>query len=121
MLDMYLHKSAVEAPAKWTWLKWSYVFLYNNIFYPPLVPHIYASGSYNGLWSIGPLGTNCSEILIKIQNVSFMKMHLKMSSAKWRPFCPGGDELTNEALVTPSLWEIICDLPAFVSNIVEDV
>ena len=20
-------------------------------------------------------------------------MHLKMSSAKWRPFCPGGDEL----------------------------
>ena len=24
---------------------------------------------------------------------SFTKMHLKMSSAKWRPFCPGGDEL----------------------------
>ena len=22
-----------------------------------------------------------------------MKMHLKMSSAKWRPFCPGKDEL----------------------------
>ena len=31
---------------------------------------------------------------IKIQNFSFMKMHLKMSSAKWQPFCPGGDELT---------------------------
>ena len=32
---------------------------------------------------------------MKIQNFSFMKMHLKLSFAKWRPFCPGGDELTN--------------------------
>ena len=46
-----------------------------------------------GLFSIGPLGTNCSEILIKIQNFSFMTMHLKISSAKWQPFCPRGDEL----------------------------
>ena len=22
-------------------------------------------------------------------------MHLKLSSTKWRPFCPGGDELSN--------------------------
>ena len=72
---------------------------------------IYASmnwvsiGSYNGLspirhqiiiqtnarlLSIGPLGTNVSEILIKIINFSFTKIHLKMSSAKWRPFGPGG-------------------------------
>ena len=29
----------------------------------------------------------------KIQNFAFTKMHLKMSSAKWWPFCPGGDEL----------------------------
>ena len=36
------------------------------------------------------LGTNFSEILIKIQNFSFTKMHLKISSVKWRPFCPGG-------------------------------
>ena len=34
-----------------------------------------------------------SEILIKIQNFSFTKMHLKMLSAKWRPCCPGEDEL----------------------------
>ena len=47
----------------------------------------------DGLLSIGPLGTNFSEILIKIQNLSFQKMLLKISSAKWRPFCPGGDEL----------------------------
>ena len=58
-------------------------------------------GSYNGLspgrrqaiiWTnggillIGPLGTNFSEILIRIQTFSFKKVPLKMSSAKWRPF-----------------------------------
>ena len=42
-----------------------------------------------GILLIGPLGTNFSEILIEIQTFSFEKMHLKMSSAKWRPFCPG--------------------------------
>ena len=52
------------------------------------MPHI-----THGLLSIGPIGTNFSETLIKMQNFSFMKMHLKISSAKWRPFCPGGDEL----------------------------
>ena len=40
--------------------------------------------------SIGPLVTNLSEILIKIQNFSFTKVHLKISSVKWRPFCPVG-------------------------------
>ena len=43
--------------------------------------------------SIGCLGTNFSEILIKIQNFSFTKIHFKMSSVKWWPFCPRGDEL----------------------------
>ena len=38
------------------------------------------------LW-IGPLGTNLSEILIEIYIFSFKKMHLKMSSGKWQPFC----------------------------------
>ena len=62
-------------------------------------------GSENGLWpirrqaiiltnagllSIGPLGANFSEILIERRNFSFTKMHLKISSAKWRPCCPGG-------------------------------
>ena len=28
---------------------------------------------------------------IKIQNLLFTKMHLKTPSAKWRPFCSGGD------------------------------
>ena len=38
---------------------------------------------------IGPLGTNFSEILIEIYTFSFKRMHLKMPSAKWRPFCLG--------------------------------
>ena len=45
---------------------------------------------YNaGILLIRRLGTNFSEILIGIQTFSFKKMHLKMSSAKWRPFCLG--------------------------------
>ena len=39
-----------------------------------------------GILLIGPLGTNFSEISIGIQLFSLKKMHLKMSSAKWRPF-----------------------------------
>ena len=42
------------------------------------------------LLSTGPLTTNFCEIQIKIQSVAFMKMHLKMSSAKWRPFLSRG-------------------------------
>ena len=40
-----------------------------------------------GILLIEPLGTNFSEILIRIQIFSIKKMCLKMSSAKWRPFC----------------------------------
>ena len=62
------------------------------------------SGSDNGFspvwcqaitWTIAdllliePLGTNVSEIWKEIPTFSFKKMHLKMSSGKWRPFCLG--------------------------------
>ena len=40
-----------------------------------------------GILLIGPLGTNFSEILIKLLRFSFTKMHLKVSSVKWWPFC----------------------------------
>ena len=40
-----------------------------------------------GILLIGPLGTNFNEILIEIHTFSLKKMHLKMSSGKWRPFC----------------------------------
>ena len=42
-----------------------------------------------GILLIGPLGTNFSEISINILTFSFTKMRLKVSSAKWRPFCLG--------------------------------
>ena len=43
--------------------------------------------SNGGLLLIGLLGTNLIEILIEINTFSFRKMHLKMLSGKWRPFC----------------------------------
>ena len=42
-----------------------------------------------GILLIGSSGTNFSEILIEILTFSFKKMRLKVSSAKWRPFCLG--------------------------------
>ena len=70
--------------------------------YCPTISKITILGSDNGLspdrrqaiiWNnagllfIEPLGTNFSEISVGIQTFSFKKMHLNMSSAKWRPFC----------------------------------
>ena len=40
-----------------------------------------------GILLIGPLGTNFSEILIKIYTFSFKKMHFKMVSGKLPPPC----------------------------------
>ena len=47
-----------------------------------------------GILSIGPLETNFSEILIEIYIFSFKKMHLKISSEKWRPSCLSLNVLT---------------------------
>ena len=46
------------------------------------------------LLSIRPLVLKFSEIVIKILNFSFTKMHRKISWAKWRPFCPRRGGLT---------------------------
>ena len=54
-----------------------------------------------GILLIRPLGTKFSEILFRNQTFSFKKMHLKMSSAKWRPFCLGLNELS------PQSWSIV--------------
>ena len=59
-----------------------------------------------GILLIGPLGTNFSEILIGIQTSSFKKMHLKMSSAKWRPFCLGLNVLSTWLNVKCSMVHI---------------
>ena len=48
-----------------------------------------------GILLIGTLGTSFSEILSEICTFSFEKMHLKMLSEKWQPFCLGLNVLTN--------------------------
>ena len=47
----------------------------------------------SGLLSIGFLWTNFSKIWTGTLSFSFEKIHLKCCLPKWRPFCPGGDEL----------------------------
>ena len=61
------------------------------------------------------LGTNFSIILIKIQNFSFTKVHLKLSSAKWWPFCPRGDELTRNVPVMAA--RVTCSITGDVPNV----
>ena len=51
-----------------------------------------------GMLLIGPLGTNFCEILIKIW---LKKMHVKMSSGNWWPFC---QSKSHEFKVTFHLW-----------------
>ena len=58
---------------------------------------------------IGPWGTNFSEILIGIQTFSFKKMHLKMSSAKWLPFCLGLNVLNTSLRLTVNVVCQRCD------------
>ena len=60
-----------------------------------------------GILLIGPLGTNFSEILIRIQTFSFKKMHLKMSSAKWLPFCSDLNVLKLQLVHLPGTKEVI--------------
>ena len=57
-----------------------------------------------GILLIKPLGTNFSEILIEINTFSFKKIHLKMSSGKWQPFCLGLNVLT---YLAPSTFRLI--------------
>ena len=56
-----------------------------------------------GILLNGTLGTNCSEILSEIRIFPFKKMHLKVSSAKWRQFCLGLNVLKLE-LVSLLVW-----------------
>ena len=52
-----------------------------------------------GILFTGPLGTNPSEILIKIQIFSLKKIHLKMSSVKFCPSCIGLNVLIHLELI----------------------
>ena len=56
-----------------------------------------------GILLIRTLGTNFSEILSEIRASSFKKMHWKMSSAKWHPFCLGLNVLMHTWVITPHI------------------
>ena len=59
-----------------------------------------------GILLIWPLGTNFNEMLIEIHTFSFKKIHLKISSGKWRPFCLDLNVL-NDRLMTDHWTTII--------------
>ena len=67
-----------------------------------------------GILLIGQLGTNFNEILIEIHIISFKKIHLKMSSGKWRPCCLTHNVLTSTEFrawisnhIHLRLWDVI--------------
>ena len=60
-----------------------------------------------GILLIRNLGTNFSEILSEIYTFSFKKIHLKMSSGKWRPFCLGLNVLRQTLLFLKNV-DMVC-------------
>ena len=63
-----------------------------------------------GILLMRPLGTNFNEMLIEILTFSFMKMRLKVSSAKWRPFCLGLNVLSYWVSLNPCRTTRLCIL-----------
>ena len=64
------------------------------------------------LLSIRPFRTIIAEIRIKIQNFSFTKMNVKMSSAKLWTFLPGGDQLKQlDNFVITKLFSLLPGIP----------
>ena len=65
-----------------------------------------------GWLSIGTSGTNVSEFFIEIHSFSFNKMHLKMSSGKWKSSCPGLNVLIKQfdLIQKSSKIYIVCSL-----------
>ena len=57
-----------------------------------------------GILLIGTLGTNFSQILSEIHTFSFKKMHLKMSSAKWRQFRLGLNVIRDHLMAAIVGW-----------------
>ena len=66
-----------------------------------------------GILLIRPLGTNFIEIVIENLTFSFMKMRLKVSSAKWCPFCLGLNVLTNWSTVIGQVGSKKCTAHLF--------
>ena len=58
-----------------------------------------------GILLIWTLGTNSSEIANEIHTFSFKNGRLKMSSAKWRPFCIGLKSSLSKLLIITTHFE----------------
>ena len=86
--------------------------------------HHFSIGSDNGLaltrrqaiiWTnaemllIGFLGTKFNEILIEIHTFPFKKMHMKMSSGKWRPFCLGPQCVKETGFSMDTVHAVVCE------------
>ena len=97
-----LSSSACKRGTHWGW------YIYASVKYAiigsdnGLLPDMYGTiiWTNSGTLVISPFGTNFSEIWIKIQQFSYKKMSMNMSSAKW-PFCLKHYMLTHWGLVTP--------------------
>ena len=57
-----------------------------------------------GILFIGTLGTDFSKILFEKYIISFKKMHFKVSSGNWRPFCLGLNVLNRSHESRNSFW-----------------
>ena len=80
-----------------------------------------------GILLIGPWRTNFSEILVEILTFSFKKMCLKISSAKWQPFCLSlnvlrlDDKYMSVNWITIK-WNLILNSKVFIQeNVIESV
>ena len=63
-------------------------------------------GTNAGILLIRTLGTNFSEISIKINTFSLTKMHLAMSSGRRQPSCLGLDVLSENSIEAPHYWPL---------------
>ena len=70
-----------------------------------------------GILLFGTLETNFSEILTEIHILLFRKMHLKMSSGNWRPFCLGLNVLNRHYIFT-QISPRFTDVQWMITNIV---
>ena len=62
----------------------------------------------DGILLIRPLRTTFSEISIEMQICSFKKMRLKVSSAKWLPFCLGLNVFTIIHVLSGHFTSVVC-------------
>ena len=88
ILDVFL---LIEAEWRiYASLNWVFIGSDNGLSPVPRQPIIWTNA---GVLLIGRLRRNFREIWIGIQTFSFKKLHLKTTSAKWRLFCLGLNEL----------------------------